>query len=115
MNIVISEKDSIEKKAKIIYEDLKKATKNLELYQSRKKQKVIKKLLILLICHPLALLHNVMLTSIIIWVLLLTHLEINAPFNASFSFLISLSPSLNFLLFVIYSFYNYTIFLYHFF
>ena len=102
MNIVISEKDSIEK-AKIIYEDLKKATKNFELLINQEKQKSNKKIINTLICHPLALLHNVMLTSIIIWVLLLTHLEINAPFNASFSFLISIS-SLNFLLFVIYSF-----------
>ena len=39
MNIVISEKDSIEKKAKIIYEDLKKATKNLELLINQEKTK----------------------------------------------------------------------------
>ena len=39
MNIVISEKDSIEKKAKIIYEDLKKATKNLELLINQEKNK----------------------------------------------------------------------------
>ena len=45
MNIVISEKDSIEKKAKIIYEDLKKATKNLELLINQEKNKKHKKTL----------------------------------------------------------------------
>ncbi len=45
MNIVISEKDSIEKKAKIIYEDLKKATKNLELLINQEKNKKHKKII----------------------------------------------------------------------
>tara|TARA_A100001011_G_C14317025_1_gene848426 strand:- start:3701 stop:3931 length:231 start_codon:yes stop_codon:yes gene_type:complete len=45
MNIVISEKDSIEKKAKIIYEDLKKATKNLELLINQEKDKKDKKII----------------------------------------------------------------------
>ena len=43
MNIVISEKNSIEKKGKVICDDLKKATKNLELLIKEEKNKKTKK------------------------------------------------------------------------